>query len=147
MAFVRTLRCCLLWLTTLMSPVQAMQATPLLCECAVHLEPTVEQLDRCRCSCCCLASKPSEVPGSHSEGRDMSRKETPGCACWCHAPQSQFPPSLPAHFVTDVPAAACEIIPGISVRLGSQRHHATSTGMTRKLSAQEVCATLCRFTV
>lgn len=145
---------CLLWLAALLSPIQALQGTPVLCHlvlaCNWSNATPIEQPMCCSGGAKCVHVKRSTDSGAMSNRVAFERFASPvvpcpcPANCWCRQPEE--PQVSPPHLLrlptlTDVAIFTPCFIPSASV---SRIDHAQRSEWA-PASARQVCAVLCRF--
>ena len=140
---------CLIWLAALLSPIQSLQGMHLFCShgavCSGDHEIAQPQTGR---SCCCKAESRRD--------REEGTRAVDGCnpflpcpcppSCWCHRRgEPQLPSQQPVELRCSVEMLG-QSVDVTSVTLSSCFPHAVEADSEPAFTtAQQVCATLCRF--
>lgn len=138
---------CLIWLAAVLSPMQALQGMHLFCShgnvCSVHREVGERTTKR---SCCCKAKirRDYKTDTRAVDGPFSPCPCPPSCSCHLRS-EPQLPPSQPVEVRCSVEMVG-QSFDVTSVTLSSCFPHAVKADTTPTfITAQQVCATLCRF--
>lgn len=151
----RTLLNSLIWLAALLSPFQALQGTPLLCNlaegcvCAPQAGRSSHESGRAEpavCECCHGADYAGDVAQSDVASAVPLAPSKCAQTCCCQSPtQPQSQPSEPTTFTAGFDLV-CRVLAVDKVTAGSLSGIGNRVGrMGPAQSAQQVCASLCRF--
>lgn len=146
----------LVCLAALLTPIQAMQGTPVMCHLLGHCSLAQTDGDKCETKCCCCqrancnAARQSVCHACGCKCEQVLSNDPAKCPnnCWCKcAPLPLFPPTTYLQ-VQNVPTAECPVLDQIDPCAVSNEytHRVLVARSLGTPTAQQVCAALCRFT-
>ena len=151
----RTCSKCLIWFAVLLSPIQALQGTPIFravvselqspnCDCANQVTDA-DKLGECvRCRCGQCQCRDGEKSHDHFVAQSPSAPRECPPDCWCRRPaEPQSQPVQPIRLTlagTQVAVSAHQADHGVEIGRYAITRHVLAAD-----SAQQVCVQLCRF--